>query len=70
MQVQRFTNGSGVAHKVHLSGYHGHFSVWFDAGGKLTDAERFHANGRPVSVSQRLTGIRADLERAVAHLVD
>lgn len=70
MQTHRFTNGSGAAHKVCIAGYSGHFSVWFDAAGKLTDVERFQDNGRVVSVSERLTGIRADLERAVAHLVN
>ena len=42
MQIAHFTNGGYVVHKVQYCGRK--YSAWFDADGKLTDAEGFKGN--------------------------
>ena len=52
IQYSRFSNGGYVLHKI--TGYwRGHCSAWFDAGGKLLDAEILYPDryaSRPVKV--------------------
>lgn len=64
MQVQQYTTGGYVAHKMQVPGSRCRFSAWFNEQGVLDDCERIDASGRsyPVSILQR----RA-LQRAFNH---
>lgn len=55
MQIQQFTTGGYVAHKMHVTGSPCRFSAWFTAEGVLIDAERIDRAGRgyPAGVLQR-----------------
>lgn len=55
MQIQQFTTGGYVAHKMRVSGSPCRFSAWFTAEGLLHDCERIDAKGRsyPVGILQR-----------------
>jgi len=41
MQLSRFPTGGFVLHRIVLNGISGRFSAWYDATGKLLDAEQF-----------------------------
>ena len=55
MQIQQFTTGGYVAHKMTVPGSLCRFSAWFTAEGLLNDCERIDAKGRsyPVGILQR-----------------
>ncbi len=46
MQVNKFTDGGFVAHKVYIGESRCKFSAWFDASGNLFDCERIDARYR------------------------
>ncbi len=46
MQVQYFSNGGYVIHKMTIEGSKCTFSVWFDRFGEIVDSERFSEGGR------------------------
>jgi len=49
IQLSRFPDGGFVIHKISVDGASGRFSAWFDATGKLLDAEQLIGNrSRPV----------------------
>ena len=63
MQIQQFSTGSYVAHKMTVAGSPCRFSVWLNADGVLTDAERIDRAGRSYPVG---AGQRRALQRSLA----
>ena len=55
IQIQKFTTGGFVAHKMTVAGSPCRFSAWFTAAGVLNDCERIDRAGRayPVGILQR-----------------
>jgi hypothetical protein len=55
MQVQQFTTGGYVVHKMRVPGSRCRFSAWFTDDGVLDDCERIDAKGHtyPVGILQR-----------------
>lgn len=50
MQHMRFSTGGCVIHKIHPHGYAGRVSAWFDASGRMLDAEYFDCRNRSRTV--------------------
>lgn len=50
MQIAHFSNGGYVVHKAQYCGRK--YSAWFDASGKLTDAEGFTSAGKSIRVGK------------------
>lgn len=48
MQIAHFSNGGYVVHKAQYCGRK--YSAWFDASGKLLDAQGFSGNGKSIRV--------------------
>ncbi len=55
MQIQRFSNGGYVAHKIYVDGMTSKFSAWFSAKGDLLDVDRIDSQCRsyPVRVGSK-----------------
>ena len=69
MQLSRFSNGGYVLHKVTTRLNHrSHCSAWFDADGKLVDAELIFRDGttRPVRRSRGIWNELCAIGRAYA----
>lgn len=69
MQIQYFSNGGYVAHKLMIAGIK--HSAWFDDCGMLKDAERIDVLGRSTTIKpssfawtelQRMAGNRQNFE--------
>lgn len=68
IQVSRFHDGGFVLHKIPREGMEGsrerlQYSAWYDAAGKLLDAELFLANDTTRPVSGRSKNVREYLGR-------
>jgi hypothetical protein len=51
-QIQTFTNGGFVVHKIYISGSKCKFSAWYDADGKLENAARYDAHNREFEATE------------------
>jgi hypothetical protein len=59
IQHSTFKNGGYVLHKVMVNGTK--YSAWFDAAGKLLDAEQITRSNVARPVPQRAVNVRAEL---------
>jgi hypothetical protein len=52
VQISRFENGGFVVHKIPCPSSGNRCSAWFDAEGKILDAERIDTRGRSMPVKR------------------